>query len=118
MSIVSIVKVHNSRVDDAVRQAVDLIDGMSILTPGCKVLIKPNLVKPSPSGSGIITDARVTEAVVRFVLEHKPGRVYHRRGLVDRLRYAGTGRLADCDGGQRHCRCRAQVWLGHGGPQP
>ena len=104
MSIVSIVKVHNSRVDDAVRQAVDLVDGMSILTPGCKVLIKPNLVKPSPSGSGIITDARVTEAVVRFVLEHNPGRViigegssigYDMPGRVDSLTAMEVSGTAD-----------------------
>ncbi len=75
MSIVSIVKVHEGRVSDAVRHAVDLVDGMAILKPGDTVLIKPNLVKPAPSGSGIITDARVTEAVVQLVLEHDPARV-------------------------------------------
>jgi uncharacterized protein (DUF362 family) len=39
------------------------------------VLIKPNVVSPSPSGSGKITDVRVTEAVAKLVLERVPGRV-------------------------------------------
>ena len=42
---------------------------------GATVLLKPNVVHPSPSGSGSITDARVTEAVARLVLERNPGRV-------------------------------------------
>jgi uncharacterized protein (DUF362 family) len=75
MSIVSIATVHGDRVDDAVRHAVDLIDGLSALKPGDLVLIKPNLVKPAASGSGIVTDARVTDAVARLVLQHSPGRV-------------------------------------------
>ena len=75
MSIVSIVKVHQSRVTEAVRHAAGLVHGMFVIKPGDTVLIKPNLVKPAPSGSGIITDARVTEAVAELVLEHSPGRV-------------------------------------------
>jgi len=42
---------------------------------GSNVLLKPNVVSPSPSGSGRITDARVTEAAARAVLEQNPGRV-------------------------------------------
>ncbi|MBN1248799.1 MAG: DUF362 domain-containing protein [Anaerolineae bacterium] len=75
MSIVSIARVHNNRVDEAVHRAVDLVHGMSIVRPGDCVLIKPNLVKPSPSGSGIITDARLTEAVAKLVLDQNPGQV-------------------------------------------
>ena len=75
MSIVSIVKVRSGLVLDAVRQAVDLVHGLSIVKPGDTVLLKPNLVKPAPSGSGIITDARITDAVAQLVLEHHPKRV-------------------------------------------
>lgn len=75
MSIVSIVKVHQDQVTDAVSQAIDLIDGLAALKPGDTVLVKPNLVKPSPSGSGIITDARVTGAVVKLLLDHGAGEV-------------------------------------------
>lgn len=75
MSIVSIVKVHHSQVDEAVQRAVDLVQGVSVVKPGDRVLIKPNLVKPSPAGSGIITDPRITEAVARLVLGQNPGQV-------------------------------------------
>jgi len=74
MSIVSIVQVHSDRVEDAVREAVAQAGGLEI-APGSTVLLKPNGVTPSPSGSGKITDARVTEAVARLVLEQGPGRV-------------------------------------------
>ncbi|MCK5213668.1 MAG: DUF362 domain-containing protein, partial [Dehalococcoidia bacterium] len=34
--------------------------------------VKPNLWSPKRSGTGSITDARVTEAVTKAVLEHGP----------------------------------------------
>ena len=40
-----------------------------------KERIKPNTVKPAPSGSGLITDARVVVAVVKQVLEQNPRKV-------------------------------------------
>jgi uncharacterized protein (DUF362 family) len=104
MSIVSIAKVHNGEVVEAVRHAVELIDGLSALDPGATVLIKPNLVKPSPSGSGIITDARVTEAVVQAVLAHNPERItigegssvgYDLPGRVDSLTAMEVSGTAD-----------------------
>ena len=106
MSTVSIVRVHQSRVTEAVRRAVGLVHGLSVIKPGDTVLIKPNLVKPSLSGSGIITDARVTEAVVELVLEHGPRRVtigegssvgYDFPGQVDSLaamEVSGTAEVA------------------------
>jgi uncharacterized protein (DUF362 family) len=76
MSVVSIVRVQDDRVHDAVRRAIEMAGGLeAVIPPGSSVLIKPNVVSPSPSGSGRITDARVTEAVTRVVLERKPGRV-------------------------------------------
>ena len=76
MSTVSIVTVEDERVEDAVRRAVELAcDLSSVIPPGSNVLIKPNVVAPSPSGSGKITDARVTEAVTRIVLESNPAKV-------------------------------------------
>jgi len=106
MSTVSIVRVHQSRVTEAVRRAVGLVHGLSVIKPGDTVLIKPNLVKPSLSGSGIITDARLTEAVVELVLEHGPRRVtigegssvgYDFPGQVDSLaamEISGTAEVA------------------------
>ncbi len=104
MSIVSIATVHGERVGDAVRHAIDLVDGLSALQPGASILIKPNLVKPAASGSGIITDARVTDAVVALILEHAPGQViigegssvgYDLPGRVDSLTAMEASGTAD-----------------------
>ncbi len=76
MSIVSIVKLQNEDVENAVRKAVALTDGFECLAwEGATVLVKPNAVSPAKPGSGIITDARVVEAVTTLVLERNPGRV-------------------------------------------
>jgi len=76
MSVVSIVKVKDGRVEGAVRRAIELAGGFASSIPsGSTVLIKPNVVSPSPSGSGKVTDARVTEAVTRMVQERNPARV-------------------------------------------
>ena len=72
-SVVSILKVKGDHVEDAVRQAIEMVSGLEVAVPsGSTVLIKPNLVSPSPSGSGKITDARVTEEVAKAVLERNP----------------------------------------------
>ena len=75
MCAVSIVKVERERVEDAVYCAVELAGGLERYAPGSTVLIKPNVVSPSRSGSGKITDARVTGGVTRMVLERDPQRV-------------------------------------------
>ncbi len=52
-----------------VRRAVDLLGGMaSIVQPGERVLIKPNLVRDYPGETGITTDVRLVREVVRLVL--------------------------------------------------
>ena len=76
MSVVSIVRLRDENVEDTVREAVAMTDSFdSIIPAGATVLIKPNLVGPSRSGSGNTTDARITEAVTRLVLERNPKRV-------------------------------------------
>ena len=76
MPVVSIVRVDGERIQDAVQRAVEMAGGLEAVIPaGASVLIKPNVGGPSPSGSGKVTDARVTEAVARMVLARKPGRV-------------------------------------------
>ena len=76
MSVVSVVRVEDEQVEQAVRRGVKLAGGWNeVVRPGATVLIKPNVVGPSPSGSGNVTDVRVTEAVARMVLESSPGRV-------------------------------------------
>ena len=67
---VSLVRVDQSGIGAAVHQAVDLAGGLDeIVNSDSRVLIKPNLFRPEPSGMGLTTDCRVTEAVTRMVLE-------------------------------------------------
>ncbi len=69
-SIVSLVRADEAGIEAAVRQAVSLAGGLDkVVKPGSRVLIKPNLCRPAPSGMGMTTDCRVTEAVTRIVLE-------------------------------------------------
>ncbi|MBA7625603.1 hypothetical protein ES703_33034 [subsurface metagenome] len=71
--IVSIVRVDESGIENAVRQAIDLSGGLAgIVKPDSRVLIKPNLFRPEPSGRGLTTDCRVTEAVAKVILEQGP----------------------------------------------
>ena len=104
MGDVSIVRVCDGDVEHAVRQAVGLVNGLAVIKPGDTVLVKPNLVKPSQSGSGIITDARVTEAAAKLALECGAGKViigegssvgYDLPGQVDSLTAMETSGTAD-----------------------
>lgn len=70
---VSIVRADESGIEAAVRQAIHLAGGLrEIITADSRVLVKPNLCWPEPSGMGFTTDCRVTEAVTKIVLELKP----------------------------------------------
>lgn len=74
-SIVSVVRV-NKDVEQAVREAVALAGGLDgIVNSGSSVLIKPNIATKDKSGSGKVTDARVTQAITKIVMEKKPKRV-------------------------------------------
>jgi uncharacterized protein (DUF362 family) len=76
MVSVSIVRRQNNDTEEAVRTAVKMAGGLSsIITPHSQVLVKPNLVTPIESGTGVITDCHVTEAVLRLALECGPERV-------------------------------------------
>jgi len=60
-----------------VKKAVALTQSFEYISwESSNVLIKPNTVKPAKSGSGIVTDARLIEAVTKLVLERNP------RGVV------------------------------------
>lgn len=53
-----------------VRRAVDLLGGIgSIVKPGDRVLIKPNIVRDYSGETGITTDIRLVREVVRLVLD-------------------------------------------------
>lgn len=70
--IVSVVKVGED-VELAVRKAISLAGGLDkIVTSKSKVLVKPNIGLCDRSGTGKITDARVTQAITQIVLEKRP----------------------------------------------
>ncbi|MCK4580816.1 MAG: DUF362 domain-containing protein, partial [Dehalococcoidia bacterium] len=70
---VAISRVDQGKIEAAVREAVALAGGLEGVVKGdSRVLVKPNVCKQAPSGSGAVTDARVTEAVTRMVLELGP----------------------------------------------
>jgi len=76
VAVVSIVRLQNEDVEGAVGKAVSLTDGFErVAWKGAKVLVKPNVALPAKSGTGIVTDARVVEAVTKLVLERNPKRV-------------------------------------------
>ncbi len=108
LAVVSIVKVRNGDVEEAVRSAVkqagrldDLIQRDSV------VMIKPNVLRPVESGTGLITDVRVTEAVVKMVKELNPLRIIIGEGASvgydfpdfrdtwDAFKVSGTAEVAD-----------------------
>lgn len=71
--VVPIVRVDESGIEPAVRKAIDLAGGLQEkIRADSRVIIKPNLCWPEPSGTGLITDCRMTEAVTKIVLELGP----------------------------------------------
>ena len=88
---VSIVKVQGDRIEEAVRQAVSLAGGLEkAIRSDTKVLVKPNLCRPAPSGSGHVTDCRVTEAITKMVLELGPRSVVIGEGAAAGYDFAGA----------------------------
>ncbi len=60
-------------VELAVRKAVSLAGGLEgIVSSKSRVLIKPNIASRDRSGTGKVTDARVTQAITKMVLERGP----------------------------------------------
>ena len=71
-TLVSIVKSVED-VELAVRRAVALAGGLDdIVTGASRVLVKPNIASRDKSGTGKVTDARVTQAITKIILERKP----------------------------------------------
>jgi len=80
---VAITKVAKGDIEAAVRHAVTSAGSFDeLIKKDSRVLIKPNLCKPAPSGSGVITNARVTEAVTKMVLKLSPKSVIIGDGAI------------------------------------
>ena len=76
MAVVSIVRLNNDDVEGAVRKAISLTGSFEAVGwEDAMVLVKPNTVLPAKTGTGIVADARVVEAVAKIVLEKKPKRL-------------------------------------------
>jgi len=69
LETVSIVKV-GSKIEEAVIEALSLIEANNIFDKRRRILIKPNLVRISYPGSGIITDYRVVRGVLEYLKEN------------------------------------------------
>ena len=66
-AVVSIVKIKNDNIDYAVRHAIDLLGGIQSITKGKeRIILKPNLVSPSPSD---VTKPEIIEALAKLMLE-------------------------------------------------
>lgn len=73
MSQVALVRCENYDLDNvraAVRRSVELLGGMRrYVSPGARVLVKPNLLQASTPEEAIVTHASVVQAVVELVQE-------------------------------------------------
>ena len=119
--VVSILRCEDydvERVEAAVRRAVDLLGGLGqYVRPGQRVLVKPNLLRPSPPEAAATTHPAVVRAVVRLVQEagatpviaDAPGgglttallkRVYRRTGMIDVAEETGADLSYDLRGVQ------------------
>lgn len=68
VSIIRCPDYNQERVFDAVSRAVDLVGGIeSVVKPGMRVLLKPNLLSARPPEDAVDTHPEVVRAVVRLV---------------------------------------------------
>jgi uncharacterized protein (DUF362 family) len=73
MPKVSITKTENDFYAAFSQAITDM--GKPLITPGDRVLIKPNLVEPAAPDSGQITNPKLIEAVARYCLDYGAGQV-------------------------------------------
>lgn len=80
---VGITRIVNCDFNTAVREAVEAAGGLpQLIKRDSRVVVKPNLARMALSGSGVITDARVTEAVTRLALDLNPASVVIAEGTA------------------------------------
>jgi uncharacterized protein (DUF362 family)/Pyruvate/2-oxoacid:ferredoxin oxidoreductase delta subunit len=110
VSLVCCADYDQERVEQALRQAVDLLGGISrFVKPGDRVLIKPNLLKACPPSGAVTTHPEILRAVIRLVKEaggsaligDSPGfgdlrKVCERSGIMEVIQQEGAV-LADME---------------------
>lgn len=71
MADVVIVRANEQTADDGVRELFRIAGGIErYVSPGERVLIKPNFIAPKKSDTGATTSLEVIEALVKLILEH------------------------------------------------
>ncbi|HOA91886.1 MAG: DUF362 domain-containing protein [Bacillota bacterium] len=66
-------QLSDGEVEKLVHEAMSLADFDSLLTEDVKtIMLKPNIVEPFESGSGVITDYRVVQAAAVYIHERRP----------------------------------------------
>ena len=84
-SIVSIVKLHEGNVRNAVVRAIDFLGGIE-LPPSCNVVVKPNLCTFMGPESGATTDVRIVEALIEILNKQNPENIF----VVESRSFSGT----------------------------
>lgn len=64
---VSVVRANDDKIENAVREAIDLVHGLEDLKEKKTIAIKPNLCGVKSSDSGQTTDPRIVEAIINMV---------------------------------------------------
>lgn len=109
VALVSCPDYEPSHVDDALRRAVSLIGGLEKwVSPGTRVLVKPNLLQGLGPEHAVCTHPVVVSSVIRLMNEHgctvtladSPGGGirYTEKNLMKQYREAGYSRLAEDPG--------------------
>lgn len=109
VAVVKCSEYRREAVEEAVREGVEMLGGMSVfLSPGQKVLLKPNLLSIRPPERAVTTHPAVVEAVVKMVQEagshpliaDSPGNAvpYTKGGLKRLYRVSGMLEVAERTG--------------------
>ncbi|MHA1714119.1 MAG: DUF362 domain-containing protein, partial [Promethearchaeota archaeon] len=73
---ISIIKIRDDNVSDAVFESLKLIDAKAIIKEGLTILLKPNLLSAKPPERAVTTHPEVLRAVIRWVKQFNPKKLY------------------------------------------
>ncbi len=94
---VSLVRVDDKKVEEAVLRAIQMAGGLEEqIKADTRVLVKPNIGGPNPSGSGAVTDARVTRAVAKFAMDCGARSVVIGEGAGAGYDFSGSNSTEEC----------------------
>ncbi|MHA1819376.1 MAG: DUF362 domain-containing protein [Promethearchaeota archaeon] len=73
---VSIQKIEDEDVQDAVFKALELIDAKSLMRENMKILVKPNILMAKPPERATTTHPSVLRAVLKWLKQFNPKKIY------------------------------------------